>query len=280
MKTNTLLHIVSGAVLTMSAYSCSNDEIETYDGPGAGIYFQQVASTDVDGNPLSFTDSISFSFAGYESSHTEHPLRFYIGTMGKLVDYDRTYKLIYDAEASTAEEGVDFDLLRNDFMIHANQARDTVIVTLKRSQRIRNERLVLRFRLEPNEYFTIPVDSFKNSTNWSDDAPMLPTDKFTVSVSEIYNAPFNWRHFGEEYFGVFSVSKMLEIEKVMGWTYRDWQNASSNKVAVGKFGFAARQLHNHLQGLADAGTPVLDDDGKYMQLPGDYAVDYSAYENK
>ncbi len=278
MKIRNILYLFIGVVLLISGYSCSHDGINLYDGPQSGIYFQQIATTDVDGNPLSFTDSISFSFAGYAADHVEHPLRFYVATMGRMYDYDRPYVLKYIQEESTAIEGEDFDLLRNDFMIRAGQVQDTVIVTLKRTPRVRQESLVLRFRLEPNQHFTLPVDSFKNSTIWSSDAPMLPANKFTVSVSEVYKAPFNWRFFGIEFFGEFSVAKMLEIEKVMGWTYTDWQNTSSTKVSKGKFGFAANLLKSHLQALADAGTPVYDDDGRFMQLPGEYAVDYSAYE--
>ena len=65
----------------------------------------------------------------------------------------------------------------------------------------------------------------------------------------------------------------------MGWTVNDWSNAGSSgsKVALGKFDFAARVFQKHLQKMADAGTPVLDDDGSYIQLPAKYAVDYSQY---
>lgn len=198
--------------------------------------------------------------------------------MGNIAEYDRPYILKYIPEASTAIEGEDFDLLRNDFIVRAGEVRDTVIVTVKRTPRVRKERLVMRFKLEPNQHFTLPIDSFKNSTNWSSTAPSLPATRFTISVSETYKSPFMWRFFAESYFGEFSVAKMLELEKVMGWTYSDWQSAPNNTIAQGKLPFAANLFKKHLQALADAGTPVYDDDGKYMQLAGDYVIDYSRYE--
>ncbi len=42
--------------------------------------------------------------------------------------------------------------------------------------------------------------------------------------------------------------------------------------------FAANAFKNHLQKRADGGDPAREDDGSLMQLPGSYAVDYSAYE--
>ncbi len=264
--------------LLVSLYSCTHDGIELYDGPKSGIYIQQVATTDVNGNPLSFTDSLSFSFAGYEASHVEHPVRFHVCTMGRISQQDRPYVLKFIPEISTAVEGEDFDMFRNDFLVHAGQVGDTVIVTVKRTPRLRKEKIVLRFRLEPNDYFSLPIDSFKNSTNWSSTAPNLPATSFTISVSETYKSPFMWRFFAVDYFGEFTVSKMLELEKVMGWTYSDWQSAPNNRIAQGKLGFAANLFKKHLQALADAGTPVLDDDGSYMQLAGDYLIDYTRYE--
>ena len=61
----------------------------------------------------------------------------------------------------------------------------------------------------------------------------------------------------------------------MGWTHLDWVNFN---VPYGTMAYAAKLFRKELQALADAGTPVIDEDGSYMQLMPPYEVDYSAYE--
>ena len=45
------------------------------------------------------------------------------------------------------------------------------------------------------------------------------------------------------------------------------------------FNYYAVKLRVYLQQMADAGTPVREDDGSFMQLGPGYEVDYSAYSN-
>ena len=58
-------------------------------------------------------------------------------------------------------------------------------------------------------------------------------------------------------------------------TYDDWSNAGvcrSKSVTYGRFSFFAMlPFKRYLQEQADAGTPELDSDGKYMQLAPAYA---------
>ena len=60
----------------------------------------------------------------------------------------------------------------------------------------------------------------------------------------------------------------------------DWDEAgySGAKISYGRFSFFALAVQNYFQEQADAGNPVRDSDGNYMQLAPAYAVDYSAYE--
>ena len=55
---------------------------------------------------------------------------------------------------------------------------------------------------------------------------------------------------------------------VCGFTMDDWNNAGGTgvKIIYGRCGFFATMVQKYLQEQADAGTPVVDSDGKYMQL--------------
>lgn len=281
MKSRSLLYTAAAAVSLLSLWSCSQEEIELYNGPKAGIFIQQIKSYDgTTGMPISYKDSTTISFASYSAEYTSYPERFYVQTLGEVTDYDRRYSLTVDLDESTAVEGTDFSLDRNDYIIHAGQSRDTVIVTLLRTPTLRSKTLKVKLNLRANENFDIIFDSYKNSGAWNIDGDTLCATSYKILFNETYNEPSYWSFFGNDYFGKFTAAKMLELEKVMGWSYTDWRYAgmSGAKVAYGKMDFAANALQKHLQSLADAGTPAREDDGSLMQLPSPYAVDYTAYE--
>ena len=97
----------------------------------------------------------------------------------------------------------------------------------------------------------------------------------------MYTIPWYWRVVIEtDYFGVWTPKKFVVINMVCGFTMDDWNNAwrYRGKDHIRALWFFATMVQKYLQEQADAGTPVVDSDGKYMQLDSDYAVDYSRYE--
>ena len=86
--------------------------------------------------------------------------------------------------------------------------------------------------------------------------------------------------FGDDYFGSWTPRKYIIVNMACGLTVADWSNAgfAGAKVSLGRFSFFAVAVQKYLQEQADAGEPVLDSDGSYMQLAPAYAVDYSQYE--
>lgn len=274
-----LLGIALVAILTTA---CSKEKIALYDGCKSGLFIQEVYSTDIYGNPLSYIDSTTFSFASQSENVKTYTLRFYVRTMGRAVDYPRPYKIVVMDE-STAVLNEDFDLDQNDFTILPNECRDTVFVRCHRSAKLRKETLRIRLAIEPNEHFETPITEYKNSSSWSTDGPMNSAISYLIKFNEIYSKPNYWGWFGDGYFGSFTVNKYLELNKVMGWTVTDWRNAGGTgaKVVAGRFDFAARTFQKHLQNRADEGNPLMDDDGvSYVQLPSKYAVDYSHIGSK
>lgn len=256
--------------------SCSQEEVEPYSGIESGIFIQQVATTDVYGNPYSYRDSVAYSFAGAASNVESAVVSVFVQTTGGPKNYDRSYVLEV-MDGTTGVEGIDFTLADNDFVVKAHQVADTVRLRLIRTATLRKKTLRLKVGLKANEYFELPFEHYKNSSSWSVDGPQNSATTYVVNYSEAYSEPFYWMFFGDDYFGRFSSARFLALLEVMGWTTTDWNNAgmSGAKVAFGKFDYAARALQKYLQEMADAGTPVYDDDGTLMQLPATYAVDYS-----
>lgn len=280
MKLRNLLYFAAGSLL-LSTVSCSHEEVEPYSGPKAGIFIQEVAGTNMtSGLVSSYRDSTNISFASAPAAITDYVLRFTIRTIGDVTDYPRKYSIKVDEKATTAVEGVDYSLSRNDYIIHPYQSTDSCIITLLRTPALRQKSLVLKLKLEANENFDIIFDSYTNSGAWNIPGDTLSALTYAIRFSEEYSEPHYWYWFGNDFFGKFTPTKMLELEKVMGWTYSDWNSGGSgtSKVQYGRMDFAANAFKNHLQKRADGGDPAREDDGSLMQLPGSYAVDYSAYE--
>ena len=139
----------------------------------------------------------------------------------------------------------------------------------------------LALRVEDNEHFKCYFPDYKNMNTYSSTGVLIHGDSFSFTLSEMYTIPWYWRVIIEtDYFGVWTPKKFVVINLVCGFTMDDWNNAGGTgaKIIYGRCGFFATMVQKYLQEQADAGTPVVDSDGKYMQLDSDYAVDYSRYE--
>ena len=86
-------------------WSCDKEEIPVFASNDAGIYFQRLTSTVYGSTTEYYSDSTDFSFAGMYAYYTSHVLNAPVLTMGKVVDYDRPFKVVVDMEESTAIEG-------------------------------------------------------------------------------------------------------------------------------------------------------------------------------
>lgn len=271
-----ILYIICVFVSTLVGTTSCNKDLDLYSGCKAGIFIQEIYSTDIYGNPLSYRDSSSYSFANARESVTSGTVRLYIRAIGEVANYDRPY-VLKAMEGTTAVEGEDYDLSGNDFVIKANQGMDTIYVKLFRTPKLRTQTMRLKVGLEPNEHFETPITEYKNSSSWSVDGNMHSAISYIINFNERYTQPTYWGWYGDQYFGKFSVNKYLALNEYMGWTGTDWSNAgmTGQKIQTGRLDYFARYFRKYLQQKADEGDPLIDDDGSYMQLGASYLVDYS-----
>lgn len=271
-------------ILLLLGVSCQENDIMEFSSDDTTVYFQGGAgySMPADGSVIyaptyRYIDSTVISFAGLASTERYKTAYLPVKTMGKTKDYPRPVKIVVDKEASSALEGVDFTVGLDTIAIPANASSFNVPVTLIRSDELLTTSKRIVFRLEENEYFKLLIPEYRASSSWAAMADTLSALSFTVVFNEQYTEPFYYLIFGGDFFGAWSPKKFQVLNEVMGWTVRDWNNAG-NKVAYGRFDFAAKAVRRHLQEMADNGTPVTEPDGSFMQLAPKYAVDYSKYE--
>lgn len=276
-------------VLVFSLISCEKSEIMDFTTEDSGVYFQRTGgySMPADGSVIyaknySYVDSSTFSFANIKSTTEWVMMNVPIVTMGKVKDYNRPVKVILDESRTTAVEGVDFEVNLDTIYVPANKATTTLAVKIFRTDDLLVETKRVAFRLLENEYFKLYIQNYKVSSDWQSKADTVSAVQYAIVFNEQYTEPGYYTTFGVGFWGLWTPKKYQVLNQIMGWTPDDWAKGgySGSKVAYGRMGFAARATQTYLQDMADAGTPVLDSDGSYMQLADAYAVDYSKYDTK
>ena len=98
MKWKIILFVSS---LTLVFCACEKQDISVFTTDDSGIYFQRVTSYIYNSTTEYYGDSVAYSFASAKASVKSVVLSATIRTMGKVVDYDRPFKVVVDQEGTT-----------------------------------------------------------------------------------------------------------------------------------------------------------------------------------
>ena len=262
-------------------WSCDKKEIPVFASDDAGIYFQRLTNAVYGSTTEYYGDSTDFSFAGTNAYYTSHVLYAPVLTMGKVVDYDRPFKVVVDMEESTAIEGIYFEIELDSLVIKAGTSNAVVPVRLLRTETLLEKSLKIVLRLQENEHFKCYLETYKNTNLYTAKGEQISGVRYVFTFNEMYTQPNFWKNYAEkDYFGEWTAKKYQVVNQVCGLTPIDWQYANyyGYKMQSARLPFFARTVRIYLQEQADAGNPVTDSDGKYMQLAPNYEVDYSDYQ--
>lgn len=262
-------------------WSCDKKEIPVFASDDAGIYFQRLTNAVYGSTTEYYGDSTDFSFAGTNAYYTSHVLYAPVLTMGKVVDYDRPFKVVVDMEETTAVEGKDFEIELDSLVIKAGTSKAEVPVRIIRTETLLEKTLKIVLRLQENEHFKCYLETYKNTNLYTAKGEQISGVRYVFTFNEMYTQPNFWKNYAEkDYFGEWTAKKYQVVNQVCGLTPIDWQYANyyGYKIQSARLPFFARTVRIYLQEQADAGNPVTDSDGKYMQLAPNYEVDYSDYQ--
>ena len=262
-------------------WSCDKKEIPVFASDDAGIYFQRLTNAVYGSTTEYYGDSTDFSFAGANAYYRSHMLYAPVLTMGKVVDYDRPFKVVVDMEETTAVEGKDFEIELDSLVIKAGTSKAEVPVRIIRTETLLEKTLKIVLRLQENEHFKCYLETYKNTNLYTAKGEQISGVRYDFTFNEMYTQPNFWKNYAEkDYFGEWTAKKYQVVNQVCGLTPIDWQYANSYgyKMQSARLPFFARTVRIYLQEQADAGNPVTDSDGKYMQLAPNYEVDYSDYQ--
>ena len=262
-------------------WSCDKKEIPVFASDDAGIYFQRLTNAVYGSTTEYYGESTDFSFAGTNAYYTSHVLYAPVLTMGKVVDYDRPFKVVVDMEETTAVEGKDFEIELDSLVIKAGTSKAEVPVRIIRTETLLEKTLKIVLRLQENEHFKCYLETYKNTNLYTAKGEQISGVRYVFTFNEMYTQPNFWKNYAEkDYFGEWTAKKYQVVNQVCGLTPIDWQYANyyGYKMQSARLPFFARTVRIYLQEQADAGNPVTDSDGKYMQLAPNYEVDYSDYQ--
>lgn len=270
MKTKWILPILAFASIISS---CKEETIDLYESDNAKIYFQEQTSSSSNGSE-GYSTSIKFSFVNRSLDWTSVVFRGTVKLMGNIADHDRACKVTVDEENTTMIASEDYEINLDTLQIKAGANCGYIGVRFLRSANIKQEAKKLTLRLEPNENFDI-LETYKASNVWSNTtADSIDGSRFTFTIDEIYTMPSQWERVGAStFFGTWTATKYAYINNLLGFTTNDWEWAT-NKISKARMPYYATTLQKDLQQKADAGEPVYDEDGNYMQLGDSYKVNY------
>lgn len=238
----------------------------------SGIYFYSVATTTIDGIPLSYRDSLTYSFQNDPLIKVQHVFNVPVRTLGNISDQDRNFKV--KVIGGTAREGIDYEPLKESYVLPAGKSVGSIPVVLFRTPVLTEKAITIDLELVEYEGFKLLLPYLLNIGN----NKQMDATKFRINFSELITEPSYYESFGRDYFGEWTAKKFKILNDLMGWTVNDWRYAgfSGYPVASGKFTYAAILFKTYLEDKVKEKQPVYEADGKtFMQLGPSYMVDYS-----
>jgi hypothetical protein len=247
--------IVSCCIIALAFSACETKEIGTFSGKDV-IYFQwavdgrEVASQKIDSTAISFALELPTEVL---DSLVLVPVK----VQGFTSTEDRSVSVSI-MESSTAEQGVHFTVADN-IVIPANEYVGYVPVTFNRTEDMKEQIYSLKIQLLENENFETTL--FGTDTNYGNSDKTLSYTEFEITVSDMLTEPDRWYSL-EKYIGAFSVKKFYLFAEV---NQMDLPNY--NVIPVwGEFYGHIAVFKAYLEAQANAGTPVLEEDGSLMTL--------------
>lgn len=238
MKTNLFKLFI--AVLAISVSSCSKNEIEAVM-PESSLYLDQR------------TTSFDRNFANYADSIAEIVIDVRVNVTGEVKDYDRVFT-IASLDSSTAQLGVDYEFVQQQFVIPQGELTSLVQVRLLKNDGLKNDTKFLYLKVQSGSDFTKSIKGFDNVV--------------TVSMSNIISAPLYWARYGNNYLGPFSEKKFLLLQDIAGMPADALSEINENTNMTMLIGMLKRWgtiLKRHIDQQRNLGTPVLEENGQLMR---------------
>ena len=239
--------------LPLCCIAACNTGLDTYSGV-PGIYFAVRVESNAANADTMYRDSTILPFIVTESTDSTLDIRMKI--MGAVSDKDRLFRIETVAEGTDIHPE-DCDPVDGEYVLKAGEVFGSLPLTFHRTPNLEGEERRLKIRLVPNEDFSLPVTTWRNSST-----EYVSVVEHTVIVSDKYVQLPGYR---ESYFGPFSEKKMKLILELFDMKLSDF-NEELNYTYAKALG---QQFDRYLKTEKAAGRTVYEEDGTEM-VAGDY----------
>lgn len=204
---------LAAAAVALCCGAC--ESIRPYDGL-TGLYFAMLQSGSSEDNPR-YSASSSMPFALLPADTEEETLQLRVKVIGSVADHARTFAFRTVAEATTAVEGVDYELPAGDCAVGAGEVYGYIPVRFFRTPSLSGQERTLTLELLPNDAFALPL------TEWLpvNGSETVGTDvvRHTIVVSDKYVKLDGW---SDLFYGPYSDKKIRLMCSVFGLTLADF----------------------------------------------------------
>lgn len=191
---------------------------------------------------------------------------------GPVKDYDRIFQVEVNPDSTTAVAGTHYDVPAREWVIPAGEISTAVSIRVFRRPDLQDETKNVGLRLVPTADFALAFPEWDAipSLNGGMIVEKFDASLHTIRLSDVMLEPAVWsgsiQAGGREsgLLGVFSRRKMEFLETYLGLSYQDF--ASDETMPMARMMLIATDGAAVLLRLFEAGTPVLEDDGRLMWM--------------
>lgn len=265
-----IINIVPLCLLFVFFISCEK-ELMDYEGQD-GIYFDVQYGKDW-GNESLWGHQIYTHVSFTKIEGTESEVRMKVCIAGNVVDYDRPFKVEIVKDSTNAIPSEEYDDFSENQVVRAGENKTYITFTVKKSERMITDTVKIQFRLQPNEYFTLPFsDIGEIPGRWPgatelDYSQNIDPSIHNVFINNVLTKPVGWA--GASWlFGTYSAKKYQLLMDITGYTIADFENQSI--MLAGRGQLVTRKVKAYLMEQYELGREhwVLDEDGSMMYVGG------------
>ena len=250
------IYVIATVLFCCGAMISCKKDLKTYDG-ASGIYFLHSM---VSLNNIASNDSLVVSFAYAKTTTKDSLVLVPVRITGAPANKDREFKMTI-APSSTAIAGTHYEILTKTLLIPANQTTAIIVVNLKRTLDMLENTFMVRFNLEENDNFKMPMKDVVVNTATGKKKSYIT---YSIWVSDILKKPKAWF---DHYMGTFSRKKLFLLAEVAGIeNIGDLDNTSITTIP--KTIYYGTFLQRYLNEMKAGGKTIYEEDGVTEMIMG------------
>lgn len=265
-----IIDIIPLCALLLFLAGCEK-ELMDYEGQNA-IYFDVQYGKDW-GNENTWGHQYYTHVSFTKVETPEFEVRMKVCVAGDITDYDRPFKVEIVKDSTDAIVGEEYDGFTEEHVIKAGENKTYVTFIAKKSERMMKDTVKIQFRLQPNEYFSLPFsDVGAVPGRWTSATEIeynqnIDPSVHTVFMNNMLTEPVGW--LGASWlFSTYSAKKYQLLMDVSGYSIADFENQTV--MLAGRGQLVTRKVKAYLMEQYELGREhwVLDEDGSMMYIGG------------